>query len=132
MRILITVILLFPIFVNGQTAGKDVSPAHWKQDVSLDGKLDEWNKNDFIYNKETRLWYSLANDDTYLYLAVKKEENSNKIFSWGGLQFSVSKEDRKSSSSISFPLAIKNDKAVPHDQLTNIGVEGVSGIPEKH
>ncbi|ERJ60158.1 hypothetical protein M472_15450 [Sphingobacterium paucimobilis HER1398] len=58
MRILIIVFLLFPIFSFGQTTGKNAFLSYWKQDVSIDGKIDEWNKNDFIYNDEIRLWCS--------------------------------------------------------------------------
>lgn len=131
MKILITAILLLPICILGQTMGKNTSPSRWKQDISIDGKLDEWKKSDFSYNEETRLWYSLANDDVYLYLAVKKDQNADKVFTWGGLQFSVSKDDKGSKPSIAFPLAAKNGRAIPHDQLTRIAVEGFQNIPEK-
>lgn len=133
MKILITAILLYPIYVFGQNIEKNEPLSQWKYEVSIDGKLDEWKKSDFVYNEETRLWYSLANDDVYLYLAVKKNENSNKVFSRGGLQFLVSKQDKKdkgSKSSIAFPLAVKDDRPVPHDQLTRIAVEGFPDIPE--
>lgn len=132
-RQLILTLSFLPFCVVGQNAKINAPLSQWKQSVSIDGKLDEWKKSDFSYNEETRLWYSLANDDVYLYLAVKKDENFNKVFNWGGLQFLVSKLDKKdneSKSSIAFPLAVKDDRRVPHDQLTRIAVEGFQDIPE--
>ncbi|ERJ60141.1 hypothetical protein [Sphingobacterium paucimobilis] len=45
----------------------------WMEGFEADGKLDEWQQPLQAYNDDTHIAYSLANDATYLYLAVKSK-----------------------------------------------------------
>ncbi len=43
----------------------------WKQDVAVDGKLQEWEGALRFYDKTAKMKYGYANDDKYLYLAFQ-------------------------------------------------------------
>ncbi|ERJ60142.1 hypothetical protein M472_15370 [Sphingobacterium paucimobilis HER1398] len=63
----------------------------WMEGFEADGKLDEWQQPLQAYNDDTHIAYSLANDDQYLYLAVKSDRTS-KIFT-GGITLEMVKDD---------------------------------------
>lgn len=54
----------------------------WNESVVIDGKLDEWEEKEFVYNESTWLWYTIANDENFLYLAIRKNKHAGKIFNW--------------------------------------------------
>ncbi|ERJ57904.1 hypothetical protein [Sphingobacterium paucimobilis] len=54
----------------------------WMEGFEADGKLDEWQQPLQAYNDDTHIAYSLANDDQYLYLAVKTNR-TQKVFRGG-------------------------------------------------
>src|SRR4051812_45517244 len=63
--------------------------------VKIDGKLKEWT--DFqAYNKNTHLFYTIANDDKNLYLVIKTSDMtaSAKIVA-GGVTLLVNTEGKK-------------------------------------
>ncbi|EHQ26316.1 hypothetical protein Mucpa_2177 [Mucilaginibacter paludis DSM 18603] len=53
--------------------------------VKVDGNLKEWNDQFQAYNKQTRLFYTLSNDDLFLYLVIRSTDlqTSNKIAAGG-------------------------------------------------
>lgn len=66
------------------------------QGIKIDGKLSEWGTELQAYNKTVKLWYSMANDDKYLYLAIKSEElNYNPKILAGGISLTINTADRK-------------------------------------
>ena len=75
--------------------------------VKIDGKLDEWS--DFqAYNKATKLYYSVANDDKNLYLIVKSTDvqNSAKVMG-GGVTLTINTSDKKKEEnaySVKYPI----------------------------
>ncbi|MDB5155363.1 MAG: hypothetical protein JWR50_70 [Mucilaginibacter sp.] len=76
--------------------------------VKIDGKLNEWNDNFQAYNKSTRLFYIIANDDKNLYLAVKATDftTTAKIIA-GGVTLAINKEGKKKEKdaySFTFPV----------------------------
>ncbi len=80
----------------------------WAPAVKADGKLNEWGDALKAYNKTTRLWYTVANDDKNIYLAIKCNEQSasNKILA-GGISFTVNtagKKKDKEAFVITFPV----------------------------
>ena len=101
---IIVTLLLFPGFrlFAQQEAGspklKDVQPASiWvPSPVKVDGKLSEWNNSFQAYNKATKLYYTLANDDKNIYLAIKSTDvqNNAKIIA-GGITFTLNTDDKK-------------------------------------
>lgn len=83
-------IFLFITFygILGTTYGQDnklpqiQQKSFWMENFEADGKLEEWQQPLQAYNKDTHTAHSIANDDTYLYLAVKSNRTS-KIFLGG-------------------------------------------------
>lgn len=68
----------------------------WAQPVKVDGNLKEWNENFQAYNKQTKLFYTISNDDKNLYLVVRSTDmqTSNKIAA-GGITFIINTEGKK-------------------------------------
>ena len=64
--------------------------------LKVDGKLVDAAEPFQAYNKNTKLFYTLSNDDKNLYLAVKSTDggNNNKIL-MGGITFSVNASGKK-------------------------------------
>lgn len=64
--------------------------------VKIDGKLTEWGESLKAYNKNVQLWYTIANDDKNIYLAIKSTDldNNNKILA-GGISFTLNTEGKK-------------------------------------
>lgn len=76
--------------------------------VKIDGKLTEWGATLSAYNKNVKLWYTIANDDKNIYLAIKSTDldNNNKILA-GGISFTLNTDDKKKSKNafiITFPI----------------------------
>jgi hypothetical protein len=109
-------ILLFPVALpllaqdaklpNVQTGTGVVSPA-----VKVDGNLKEWNDSFQAYNKQTKLFYSVSNDDQLLYLVVKSTDtqNSNKIAA-GGISFILNTDGKKKAKdavSFTYPVIVR-------------------------
>ncbi len=63
--------------------------------VKIDGSLKEWNDLE-AYNKATKLYYTVSNDDKALYLVIKSTDlqNSNKIAA-GGITFTINTDGKK-------------------------------------
>lgn len=79
----------------------------WMDNFEADGKLDEWKQPLQADNDDTKLQYSLANDNQYLYLAVKSNRTS-KIFN-GGITLEVM-TPKKQPVSIIFPYDFTYDR----------------------
>lgn len=81
----------------------------WAEGVKVDGNLKEWNDSFQAYNKATKLFYTISNDDKSLYLVVKSTDlqTSNKIAA-GGITLAINTEGKKKDKdvySITFPVA---------------------------
>lgn len=80
----------------------------WAEKVKVDGNLTEWNDNFQAYNKATKLFYTISNDDKSLYLVIKSTDmqTSNKIAA-GGITLAINTEGKKKDKdvySVSFPV----------------------------
>ena len=64
--------------------------------TKVDGDLSEWKNNFQAYNKAVKLYYTLANDDKYLYLVAKSTDATNiaKIQA-GGINIIINTADKK-------------------------------------
>jgi hypothetical protein len=76
--------------------------------VKIDGKINEWEDSFQAYNKSTKLFYTISNNDKYLYLAVTCTDATNnaKIVA-GGITFTINtagKKKDKDAFSLTFPL----------------------------
>jgi hypothetical protein len=101
--------------------------------IKIDGKATEWGGKFQAYNKSTDIFYSIANDDNNLYLAIQAVNPTiiNKII-WGGVTFAIynsNKKNDKDRVAITFPkydknngqhyISLKNKPAVIKDTLKN-------------
>ncbi|MCC8425448.1 hypothetical protein [Mucilaginibacter sp. UR6-11] len=76
--------------------------------VKIDGNLTEW-KDDFqAYNKAVKLYYTLANDEKYLYLVVKSTDPTNNAkIAAGGITLNINTADKKNDKdafSLTYPV----------------------------
>lgn len=64
--------------------------------VKIDGNLSDWKDNFQAYNKATKLYYTLANDDKYIYLIARSTDPTNiaKIQA-GGINLIINTTDKK-------------------------------------
>lgn len=79
------------------------------QPVKIDGKTSESNFGAF--NKNTKLFYTMSNDDKNLYLVIKSTDNSNnnKIM-MGGITLTINtdgKRKEKDGFAITYPLIVR-------------------------
>lgn len=96
--------------------------------VKADGKLTEWNDTFQAYNKSTLVYYSLANDDKNLYLAIKCSSQlaSAKIIA-GGINLIINpagKKSDKGATVITFPIANVGNA---YSQLASVKPVGATG-----
>lgn len=105
----------------------------WATGIEVDGNLEDWGKQLGSYNEVTRLWYSIANDDKYLYLAIKKDQGVLKVYSKSGIRFFVGPKevnDTKKMPSITFPVPVINDKRVLPNDWADIEVLNFPSIKD--
>jgi hypothetical protein len=64
--------------------------------IKVDGNLQEWDDTFQAYNNATKLFYTVSNDDKYLYLIVKSIDitNNAKIIA-GGITLTLNTEGKK-------------------------------------
>ncbi len=78
------------------------------QGIKIDGKLGEWGTALQAYNKTVKLWYTIANDDKFLYLAVMSDDlNYNPKILAGGISLIVNTADKKKDKDayiVTFPI----------------------------
>lgn len=98
---------------NVQTANSTPPP------VKVDGDLKEWNNTFQAYNKQTKLFYTISNDDQSLYLIVKSTDlpTSNKIVA-GGISFVINTDGKKKD---------KNAFSLTYPVVTRAGGQGGGG-----
>ena len=83
----------------------------WSPAVKVDGNLKEWNDSFQAYNKQTKLFYTISNDDQFLYLVVKSIDipNNNKIAA-GGITLIINTEGKKKDKdgfSVTYPVVTR-------------------------
>ncbi len=76
--------------------------------IKIDGKTTEWDNKFQAYNHATEVYYTLSNDDNYLYLTVQATDQPiiNKIMS-GGVTLTINntgKRKDKDGISITYPV----------------------------
>jgi hypothetical protein len=76
--------------------------------VKIDGNLAEWQGNFQAYNKSVKLYYTLANDDKYLYLVAKSADATNTAkIAAGGITLNINTANKKSDKdvfSVTYPV----------------------------
>jgi hypothetical protein len=77
--------------------------------VKIDGNADEWPEQLQAHNHATDIYYTIANDDNYLYLCIEATQQDviNKIVN-GGITFSIhkygDKKDKNNVVSVTYPV----------------------------
>lgn len=125
--------LLCAVQLYAQKVPNIQSQSIWAKQVKVDGRLDDWGKELSAYNKENNLWYSMANDDKFLYLAVKKDKFPTKAYAKGGIKLFISLKEVKSTNelpAITFPVPFVNGKAVPKDEWNEIDLRDIKGVTD--
>ncbi len=89
-------------------------------DIKIDGKPKEWDGKFQAYNKNTGVFYSIANDAENLYVAIYSNEKdyTDKIIRNGiNLSFNAKKKSAEGSVTIKYPLS----QAINMEESNNYG-----------
>ena len=85
----------------------DLITTRWASNpVAADGVLNDWPDSLTMFNKETNLYYGLANDNQNVYLAIRSasKQDLTKILA-GGISFSANIEGKKKDApTVIFPV----------------------------
>src|SRR5258708_938721 len=97
--VLFNVLLLFAgikVFAQSHLKNVQVTSVWAPANVKIDGKINEWEDNFQAYNKSTKLFYTLSNNEKYLYLAITSTDAQNvtKIAA-GGITFIINTAGKK-------------------------------------
>jgi hypothetical protein len=112
--ILAAVLLILPIGIIAQSLPtKQQISLYAPRDIKIDGKSLEWPAGLQAYNHATNLFYTIANDDTNLYLIFKATDKDiiDKIIR-GGILLTIKQSNKKkdiNAVSITFPLFDRHD-----------------------
>jgi hypothetical protein len=144
--ILITVALLLLVIMDTHAQGNEPQIQRAPGSVSIDGAIKEWGDSLALYDDKTKLNYTVAVDDTDLYVIVfsGNRQVSHKIMA-AGITVSVNPDGKKNKKySLTYPLPDKNtifkrpaegddddagqNKALSLIQSTSIKVEGFKDV----
>jgi len=113
MKNLIKLLLTAQLFVLSQNIyaqklpGKQEESVYAPSAVKIDGKTTEWTNGFKAFNHATEIYYTIANDEQYLYLVIQATNRTviNKIIS-GGISFTVNTTgDKKSGgATVTYPV----------------------------
>ncbi|RAJ11177.1 hypothetical protein LX64_00785 [Chitinophaga skermanii] len=104
----------------------------WANNLKVDGNIEDWGELK-SFNKDGNFWYSIANDNEFIYLAIKKTYNITKAISRTGIQFYISKNGEKNIASaplVQFPVVVANNKRIPMGQWNEIAVKDIPAISD--
>jgi len=75
--------------------------------VTIDGNLKDWGDSLRYYNEEKKLYYTVANDGQYLYLAMRfNDRTEQERILWAGLTWGINpKGKKKETYSLTFPAS---------------------------
>jgi hypothetical protein len=85
--------------------------------VNVDGKMTEWGDTLALYDIKSKLNYTIASDDTDLYIVayVSDRQTKHKIMA-GGITISVNPEGKKHKTlSVTYPIPDKAAMFIPHN-----------------
>lgn len=115
----ISVIFLFQINVSNIYAQNlpniQKNSVNIPANMKIDGNLSEWNNVLQAYNHNIQAYYTIANDDANLYLAIqaKNPDIETKIIK-GGITFTINHSEKKNDPnavSIKFPIVLNAVKS---------------------
>lgn len=99
---------LILLFAFSSTRAQKMQPleSKWANKIDVNGDLTEWGDSLSYYFRDQDLHYSLANDDTYLYIAIRvknKEKQIQAILNGFKVSFGHNSK-KKEAPSLTFPL----------------------------
>jgi hypothetical protein len=98
--------LTIPTRVWSQKKAELIKTKWAENQMLIDGMLSDWTDSLDLYSSETKLYYSISNDNENIYIAIKNTsaENLSKILA-RGISFTANYErSKKSSPTITFPI----------------------------
>lgn len=111
MKLIYTLLFGATLFAFNNTSAQDLTMvASAPVGLKIDGKLNEFTDSLTAYDKTTKLYYHVAQDDKniYVFLKANKPMEQNKILA-GGVSISVNPTGKKKQMGIvTFPLMDKN------------------------
>jgi hypothetical protein len=105
----IPIIIIFFVIPSKAWSQKkaEIIKTRWaEKSIEVNGILSDWKDSLDLYNADTKLFYSIANDHENIYLAVKNssEDNLTKILA-RGISFTVNFENtKKIAPTVTFPV----------------------------
>jgi len=110
MRSILFVILFIAAFANVANSQPKIQQTSIRApaDIKIDGNTTEWNNQFQAYNKATNIYYTIANDDKNLYLAIRATDPTiiYKIIN-GGITLTINNTGKKETSNevkVTYPL----------------------------
>jgi hypothetical protein len=105
MKKILWVMLLFTTQVIAQKLPNiQIASLRAPANIKVDGKATEWVNQFQAYNNKTEIFYTIANDNENLYLAVQAtDEAVIKKIVMGGITFTANKRDAKNTAAFTFP-----------------------------
>jgi uncharacterized membrane protein YgcG len=145
--VIILMVVAFILLAIMDTRAQGNKPAMQKApaSVNVDGHIKEWGDSLAFYNDKTRLNYTIANNDTDLYVVIFSSDRQtiHKILA-GGITVAINPDGKKNKKySLTYPLPDKASAFPPHSntgdggdqnqqpsllQSTGIKAEGFKGL----
>ena len=85
-------------FIHAQDKLPSVQKGNFRapSGIHIDGSLADWKDSLRAYNRSTKIYYLLANDDKYLYLAVRATDATTKAkIAAGGITLTINTSGKK-------------------------------------
>lgn len=127
------VILLTALSLHAQQPPDIQQNPIWASGKKIDGNLADWGAALAAYNATNKIWYAIANDNDYIYLAIKKTDNLAKIYAPASIQFYVSANgDRKTEQlpMLHFPVTTEGIHKKLPEKWDEIAVRNIPAIKD--
>lgn len=111
--LLITVLTITTVAFAQKLPEKQLTGVWAPANVKVDGKVNEWDGGFKAFNSATGIYYTMANDDKFLYLAIKAKDSDviNRIVD-GGITLSVKEAQSKDDAEFSVTYPVTKEELV--------------------
>lgn len=113
---------------------KQAHSSIWNTNIDIDGNHNEWGDSlDYYYEKQD-LHYSFANDDEFLYVAIKVKDKTQQIqATFNGFSVTINPENKKKEAiKVTFPVpdraAIRALNSQEFDKPTDVRKAALSAV----
>lgn len=93
-------------FISFNSFAQEVPKIVWADSIHIDGNLTDWKNNTYYTFKTQDFDYSIANDDNYLYIAIRVSNNVQQLKAiYNGISITTNSDAKeKSGPTVVFPL----------------------------